>query len=39
LWDRIDIHIEVPEVDYEELRGDPVGETSAAIRARAQASR
>ena len=34
LLDRIDIHIEVPRVDYEKLSGDRVGESSAAIRAR-----
>ena len=35
----IDIHIEVPRVDYENLSGDRVGETSEAIRARVQAAR
>src|SRR5512134_771881 len=39
LLDRIDIHIEVPRVDYEKLSGDRVGETSASIRARVQAAR
>jgi magnesium chelatase family protein len=39
LLDRIDIHVEVPRVDYEKLSGDRVGETSEAIRARAQAAR
>jgi len=39
LLDRIDIHIEVPRVDYEKLSGDRVGESSEAIRARVQASR
>jgi magnesium chelatase family protein len=39
LLDRIDIHIEVPRVDYEKLRGDRVGETSEAIRARVQSAR
>src|SRR5678816_1845329 len=39
LLDRIDIHIEVPRVDYEKLSGDRVGESSAAIRARVQAAR
>ena len=34
LLDRIDIHIEVPRVDYEKLSGDRVGETSEAIRVR-----
>lgn len=36
LLDRIDIHIEVPRVDYEKLRGDRVGESSGAIHARVQ---
>src|SRR4030095_14074417 len=39
LLDRIDIHIEVPRVDYEKLSGDRVGESSAAIRSRVQAAR
>ncbi len=39
LLDRIDIHIEVPRVDYEKLSGDRMGETSAAIRSRVQAAR
>ena len=39
LLDRIDIHIEVPRVDYEKLSGDRVRESSAAIRARVQAAR
>ena len=39
LLDRIDIHIEVPRVDYEKLSGDRLGETSDAIRARVQAAR
>jgi magnesium chelatase family protein len=39
LLDRIDIHIEVPRVDYDKLSGDRVGETSEAIRARVQAAR
>ena len=38
LLDRIDIHIEMPRVDYEKLNGDRMGETSEAIRARAQAA-
>jgi magnesium chelatase family protein len=36
LLDRIDIHIEVPRVDYEKLSGDRVGESSECIRARVQ---
>jgi predicted ATPase with chaperone activity len=39
LLDRIDIHIEVPRVDYEKLSGDRLGETSEAMRARVQAAR
>jgi len=39
LLDRIDIHIEVPRVDYEKLSGDRMGETSEVIRARVQAAR
>jgi magnesium chelatase family protein len=39
LLDRIDIHIEVPRVDYEKLSGDRVGEPSECIRARMQAAR
>ena len=39
LLDRIDIHIEVPRVDYEKLSGDRVGEPSEAIRTRVQAAR
>jgi magnesium chelatase family protein len=39
LLDRIDIHIEVPRVDYEKLSGDRLGETSEAIRARVEAAR
>ncbi|MFN8424822.1 MAG: YifB family Mg chelatase-like AAA ATPase [Anaerolineales bacterium] len=39
LLDRIDIHIEVPRVDYEKLSGDRLGETSETIRKRVQAAR
>src|SRR5512140_3671229 len=39
LLDRIDIHIEVPRVNYEKLSSDRLGETSASIRARVQAAR
>jgi len=39
LLDRIDIHIEVPRVDYEKLSGDRLGETSESIRQRVQAAR
>ena len=37
--DRIDIHIEVPPVDYEKLSGDRLGELSECIRARVQSAR
>jgi magnesium chelatase family protein len=37
--DCIDIHIEVPRVDYEKLNGDRVGESNVAIRKRVQAAR
>jgi magnesium chelatase family protein len=39
LLDRIDIHMEVPRVDYEKLSDDRLGEPSAAIRARVEAAR
>ncbi len=39
ILDRIDIHIEVPRVDYEKLSGDRLGETSEAIRKRVQTAR
>jgi len=39
LLDRIDIHIEVPRVNFEKISSDRVGETSDAIRARVQAAR
>ena len=39
LPDRIDIHIELPRVNYERLNGDRVGESSETIRARVQAAR
>jgi len=39
LLDRIDIHIEVPRVDYEKLSSDRVGETSESIRQRVQSAR
>jgi magnesium chelatase family protein len=39
LLDRIDIHIEVPRVDYEKLSGSKVSESSESIRARVQAAR
>jgi len=36
LLDRIDIHVEVPAVPYQELRGAAAGEGSAEIRARVE---
>ncbi|HKJ38404.1 MAG TPA: hypothetical protein VJ972_06485 [Anaerolineales bacterium] len=39
MLDRIDIHIEVPRVDYEKLSSDRIGESSQVIQARVQAAR
>ena len=39
LLDRIDIHIEVPRVDYEKLSGNKLGESSESIRKRVQTAR
>jgi magnesium chelatase family protein len=39
MMDRIDIHVDVPTVDYEKLSGHTLGEPSAAIRARVEAAR
>jgi magnesium chelatase family protein len=39
LLDRIDIHIEVPRVEYEKLSDERLGEPSAAIRKRVEAAR
>lgn len=39
LLDRIDIHIEVPRVEYQKLSSDRLGESSEAIRKRVQAAR
>ena len=39
LLDRIDIHVEVPRVDYKKLNGNKVSEISESIRARVQAAR
>jgi magnesium chelatase family protein len=39
LLDRIDIHIEVPRVEYEKLSDERMGEPSAAIRGRVEAAR
>jgi len=39
LLDRIDIHIQVPRVDYEKLSDDRFGESSSTIRERVEAAR
>jgi magnesium chelatase family protein len=39
LLDRINIHVEVPRVDYEKLSSDRLGEPSKAVRARVEAAR
>ena len=39
LLDRIDIHVEVPAVEYRELASDQAGELSAAIRERIESAR
>ncbi len=39
LLDRIDIHVQVPRVDYEKLSGDRLGESSAQIRERVERAR
>ncbi len=39
LLDRIDIHIEVPRLEYEKLSTDRMGEPSAVIRQRVEAAR
>ena len=39
LLDRIDIHVEVPRVDYQKLSSDRLGESSECIRARVEAAR
>jgi magnesium chelatase family protein len=39
LLDRIDIHIEVPALRYDELRGPHAGETSDTIRSRIETAR
>ena len=38
MLDRIDIHIEVPRVDYEKLSDDCLREPSEAIQARVEAA-
>ncbi len=39
LMDRIDLHIEVPAIPYQELTQSPTGETSATIRDRVKTAR
>lgn len=39
LLDRIDIHLDVPRVEYDKLTDDRLGEPSAAVRARVEAAR
>jgi magnesium chelatase family protein len=39
LLDRIDIHIEVPRVEYDKLTDDRLGEKSEDIRARVEKAR
>lgn len=39
LLDRIDIHLEVPRIDYEQLADRRPGEASAAVRARVETAR
>ena len=39
LLDRIDIHIEVPRVEYEKLSSDSVAESSESVRARVETAR
>ncbi|MDF1815701.1 MAG: YifB family Mg chelatase-like AAA ATPase [Verrucomicrobiales bacterium] len=39
LLDRIDLHVDVPAVNYKELRSDTGGESSAVIRERVDAAR
>jgi len=39
LLDRIDMHIDVPRVDYNKLSSDRLGESSAAIQKRVEAAR
>ncbi|MBI4759168.1 MAG: YifB family Mg chelatase-like AAA ATPase [Chloroflexi bacterium] len=39
LLDRIDIHVEVPRIEYDKLSSDRPGEPSSALRARVEAAR
>ncbi len=39
LLDRIDLHVQVPRVEYDKLAADRAGEPSAAVRVRVEAAR
>jgi magnesium chelatase family protein len=39
LLDRIDIHVEVPRIEYEKLAGDELAEASGCVRERVEAAR
>lgn len=39
LLDRIDLHVEVPALSYEEIASAPTGEGTAAVRARVEQTR
>src|SRR5437762_13194331 len=39
LLDRVDIHLEVPRVEYEKLASDRAGEASSTVRQRVEAAR
>lgn len=39
MLDRIDIHIDVPSVDYDKLTSDQLGESSEQIKERVQVAR
>jgi magnesium chelatase family protein len=39
LLDRVDLHVDVPRVEYEKLAADSIAESSAAVRERVEAAR
>ncbi len=39
LLDRVDLHVEVPRVEYDKLAGDGAAEPSSAVRARVESAR
>ena len=39
LLDRIDLHVEVPRIEYEKLAADSIAESSGTVRARVEAAR